>query len=114
MARARDTRDVWMKRVERWKDSGLTAKEFALEIGVNHHTLTHWKYQLERKGKGRRSDAAGGQTSPRPSFVEVSSSMLVRGEHIEVVVKGGDVVRVPVGFDGVTLERVLDVLRQQL
>jgi hypothetical protein len=36
---ARDTRTVGAKRVERLADSGLTAKEFAAEIGVNANTL---------------------------------------------------------------------------
>jgi len=31
----RVSRDEWAKRVERWKDSGLTAKEFASEVGIN-------------------------------------------------------------------------------
>ena len=35
MARTRLDRDEWRRRVERWKDSGLTAKEFAAETGIN-------------------------------------------------------------------------------
>jgi hypothetical protein len=31
---ARERRDVWEKRVERWRESGLTAQEYAAEIGV--------------------------------------------------------------------------------
>lgn len=29
------TRAEWAKRVERWKDSGLTAAEYAAETGIN-------------------------------------------------------------------------------
>ncbi len=32
-------REQWAKRVERWKDSGLTAKEFAAETGINAQSL---------------------------------------------------------------------------
>ncbi len=39
MARKRETRDEWQKRVERWKDSGLTAEVFAAETGINAGTL---------------------------------------------------------------------------
>jgi hypothetical protein len=38
---AREKREVWAKRVQRWADSRLTAKEFASETGVNENTLAH-------------------------------------------------------------------------
>jgi hypothetical protein len=31
----RSTREEWAARIARWKDSGLTAAEFASEIGVS-------------------------------------------------------------------------------
>ena len=34
------------KWVERWKDSGLTAKEFAAEAGLKASALYHWRSQL--------------------------------------------------------------------
>src|SRR5260370_16540943 len=45
----RTGREEWAKRVARWKDSGLTAKEFATELGINPRSLVFWKWQL---GKG--------------------------------------------------------------
>ena len=44
----RVSRDQWAKRVERWCESGLTAAEFAAEIGVKEATLRHWKWALRR------------------------------------------------------------------
>jgi hypothetical protein len=38
--RARVEREEWAKRVERWRDSGLTTAEFATELGINPRTLT--------------------------------------------------------------------------
>ena len=38
--RARVEREEWAKRVERWRDSGLTTAEFAAELGINPKTLT--------------------------------------------------------------------------
>lgn len=43
---SRESRETWTKRVERWGDSGLTAKEYATEIGVNVHSLSWWKWHL--------------------------------------------------------------------
>jgi hypothetical protein len=35
----RESRETWAKRVERWRDSGLTAKEYAAELGINVRSL---------------------------------------------------------------------------
>jgi hypothetical protein len=61
----RETREVWAKRVERWKDSELTAKEFASEIGVNVHSLLWWRWRLGAEAKGEFSprQRAGGSRS---------------------------------------------------
>ena len=40
------SRRLWTKRVERWRESGLSANEFATELGVNAATLAQWKYRL--------------------------------------------------------------------
>ncbi len=39
-------REAWAKRVERWKDSGLSAKEYAAETGLNAHSLSWWRWRL--------------------------------------------------------------------
>ncbi len=43
----RESREIWEKRVERWRDSGLSVKEFAREVGVNPHTLAGWRWRLK-------------------------------------------------------------------
>lgn len=48
----RENREVWAKRVERLADSGLTAKEFAAEIGVNVNTLAGWRWRIGCRGSG--------------------------------------------------------------
>jgi hypothetical protein len=92
--------------VTRWAESGLTARQYAARIGVNHQTLSHWKYKLARE---ERDEQAGGDAGRAPEFVEVTT-MLVVDVPLEIVAASGDVVRVPVGFDEETLARVLDVL----
>ena len=49
---SRTSRAEWAKRVERWQDSGLTAKEYAAETGLNASTLSYWKRRLVSKAKG--------------------------------------------------------------
>lgn len=40
------TRQEWAKRIERWKDSGLTAAEFAAETGISAKSLSWWRWNL--------------------------------------------------------------------
>jgi transposase-like protein len=49
-----DPRELWLKRVERWKDSGLSAREFAAEVGINAQTLSYWRWKLKKVAKAPR------------------------------------------------------------
>ena len=52
--------------MERLADSGLTAKEFAAEIGVNANTLAGWRWRLRSREDGderRRSETRRGPPS---------------------------------------------------
>jgi hypothetical protein len=50
--RWRVARQDWAKRVERWRDTGLSCAEFAAELGVNTRTLTCWKWMLNKEARG--------------------------------------------------------------
>jgi hypothetical protein len=52
--RTRVAREEWAKRVERWRDSGLTTAEFAAELGINPHSLTYWAWTLKREASGQK------------------------------------------------------------
>jgi len=107
---ARERREVWAKRVERWKESGLTAAEFAAEMGLNPRTLAHWKWYLGRERASRP------QPTP-PKFVEVVTPTAIatdpaadKTEPLELVLRDGLVVRVPPRFDQAALHRLLVAL----
>jgi hypothetical protein len=101
----RDARATWAKRVERWRASGLSAGEFAAEIGVNARTLTYWKWKL---GQSEAHD----ESSRRAEFVEVEAPTCEAAvcEQLEVVLESGVVVRVPARFDADALRRVVAAL----
>lgn len=116
------SREVWAKRVERWVDSGLTAKEFAAEMGINPRTLTYWKWRLGKdraEGRRRPSSRSGARRKgqrrsrrPTPTFVEVTpvkSAEDVSARALELAV-GRYTVRVANGFGPETLTQLLDVL----
>ena len=111
----RATRETWAKRVERWGDSGLTAKEYAAELGISPHSLSWWKWRLSkpslspvRKRVGRAAKTPG--VGPL-TFVEVAAPAMA--EPIEVVLPSSVRVRVPTSFDAATLGRLLDVLEER-
>jgi len=69
----REGQEVWAKRVARWRDSELTANEFAREIGVNANTFKHWAWKLgAAAGANRRSRQQRPRGERSASFVEVA------------------------------------------
>jgi len=109
--------------VERWKDSGLTAKEFAAETGINANTLSNWGWKLAVQ---RRSSpqANAVPTRSEATFVDVTPSSAVgmtpqaalrsgaevvslEPEPLEIVLRDGRLIRVPLHFDDGALRRVV-------
>jgi hypothetical protein len=118
-------REDWAKRVERWRDSGLSCAEFAAEIGVNARTLTYWKWMLGKEARGEKrawparkarsarvlGPAASGPPRSPPAvtgLVEVQAAP--RDGRFELELGAGRRLRVPVSFDVADLRRLLDVL----
>lgn len=120
--RERSSREQWRKRVERWRDSGLTAAEFSAEVGINPRTLAFWKWKLSKEDAGEstkprsrraprsRSTALQPARFDAVTFVEFAPAE-DRTVPIELVI-GRYVVRVPGSFDADVLGRVLDVVER--
>jgi hypothetical protein len=103
----RARQEEWAKRVERWRDSGLTAEQFASELGVNVGTLRYWKYKLA-KTPAERARATPGPLPlvelPRPQRAPATDAGLI------VELARGRSIRVPAAFDTDALKRLLAVL----
>ena len=113
----RTSREEWAKRVERWGDSGLTAKEYAAEIGIKAHTLSWWKWRLSsdapaqgRRRRARHAPTAGAGATPL-TFVEMATA--VAHEPLQVVLPSSIRILVPATFDAPALGRLLDVLEHR-
>ena len=112
----RESRGVWTKRVERWRESGLSANEFATELGVNAATLAQRKYRLAAEARA----AMPSETTLDPaalSFFEVNAeAQPVAAERpaaqstFDLVLLNGITVRVPSQFDVSALRRLVDVM----
>ena len=120
----RTSRETWAKRIERWKESGLTAKEFAAEVGLSASSLQWWKWRLgagatwQPAKRGRTRSSTGrpaALTKPRSispvTFVEMSAPIV--SDALEVILPSTVRVCVRPGFDDTTLGRLLDVLERR-
>lgn len=95
-------------------ESGLTAKEYAGEAGLNVNSLGHWKWKLSAEA---RRAAPREQRAGAPPVVEVKLGPRAadpdRHEdagRFEVVLPGGATVRVPPRFDGAALRELVRAL----
>jgi len=108
------SREEWAKRVARWKDSGLTAKEFATELGINPRSLTFWKWQL---GKGSERSAASSAVTVKSDKESTTRTLPLielaqpsAPARFELELGGGRRVTIPATFDADALRRLLAVL----
>ena len=113
--RERTSRAEWQKRIERWNDSGLSAEQFAAELGINAGTLRHWKYFLGKQG--RRSVSASAPMASASALVEVRASGVATAAvsplPFELELGADRKLRIPPQFDAVALERLLAVLEHR-
>ena len=127
----RESREVWEKRVARWRESGLSAREFAAEVGIKAGTLGWWSSRLRQGGPGEGATgphrprkertartAPAASTAPPVKWVEVVG---VEGHTVQrdgaaapmpvfELVVAGRTIRVPAGFDAESLRRLLAVV----
>lgn len=106
--------------MQRWQDSGLTAREFASELGLKATTLTFWKWRLKKDQEtdasksAPRSKLARSRVAKAIQFVELKTLTTPVGPldtRLELVI-GSCIIRIPNGFDDVTLRRLLVAVRE--
>jgi transposase len=105
----RGTQERWSERVERWRESGLTAGEFSRKIGVSKATLYWWSSKLPSR---REKTSLVRAAAPSPiTFVEMP--LRARRSPIEVILPSGHRLRLPSDFEAPAVERLLDVLEHR-
>jgi hypothetical protein len=124
-------REIWVKRVARWRESGQTALDFAAAYGLNADRLRHWGWRLERELEPATPTVTPPPTESSPNtgvvvpFVEVQRAPTTATrvkvtpttkpepttESIEIITPSGLRVRVPSNFNDDALRRVLAAVR---
>jgi hypothetical protein len=113
--RERASRREWARLVSEWRRSGRRSKEFAAERGVNAGTLLWWSSKLRGERGGRRAARSRRGTSGRAVQLAELPIVELRGgvndDRFELELSVGRRLRIPPGFDGAALERLLVVLK---
>jgi hypothetical protein len=107
------SRKEWQKRIERWRDSGLSAERFASELGINAGTLKYWKYRLGKAASGPVASEPARRSSRVPHvapFVEVSAATAVASSPFVLELGDARRLQIPEQFEVSALERLLSVL----
>jgi transposase len=103
-------RQRWTERVEQWKQSGLTAREFAEQAGLNAGTLSYWKWRLSRSPVEASSPRTGRKRHVRkPKLVELTPVAL-SDDRVELELSNGHRLRVPSRFDARALARLISIV----
>jgi hypothetical protein len=102
------TRGEWVEIIKAWKDSGLSAAQFADEQGLQASSLTKWQWRLRKQPK-RLSEAGP------PHLVQVSvADLMGTGDtstsRWELTTIQGHRLRVLVPVAGAELEVLLGAL----
>jgi transposase-like protein len=104
-----------LAQVRAWTASGLSAAQFAPQVGASPSTLAWWRWKLRREGALRsRSRRHRGRAKTPLAFVEIAPEATAEGPRAGAVLElqvADVVLRIPEGFEERTLARVLQVLR---
>ena len=94
----------WRRWLAEWRSSGLSVRQFCERRRLSEPNFYAWRRALARR------------EALRPAFVPVKvvgDEGAKAGDLLELVLTGGRRVRVPVGFDTATLQRLLAALEEQ-
>lgn len=109
--RPRRSRAMWLEEIERWRQSGQSAVEYASQHGLHAGTLVSWSSKL----RSNSSVAAEKGRHEQEAFVPVrvtepKVTALAAGDSIEVVLCNGRRVLVHGEFGAARLGRLLDIV----
>ena len=116
--RDRPKERFWRTMVRQWRRSGLSVRDFCADRELAEGNFYAWRRtiaQRDQQARCRRNEDCHGPTANRPAFVPVhvaDAAALAHPRALEVVLGGGRLLRVPVGFDAVTLRQLLTVLEE--
>ena len=112
-----DREQFWRDHIAGWKSSGLSLRLYSERHGLKAGTLGYRNSRLKAHAADALTSSAGPETAATFLAVHVAEPVVSvsepRYDRIELVLKGGSILRVGRGFDAVTLDRLLDVVERR-
>ena len=120
--RSAEKEAYWRKMLRRQRDSGLTVRQFCKDHGLSEASFFSWQREIairDRQAAGTTEKGSSSlreqRTSPprvnRAPFIPIRLSGT---SALELVHPRGHVLRIPAGFDGGCLEKVLQLLDREM
>ena len=107
-AESTDRRQFWHRTVKRWKSSGLSVRQFCRNEGLSEPTFYSWRKEVTGRTT-RRSSAK--RTRRASTFIEVSLPDAGPAP-LELVLRGGAILRIAPGTDTALFQHVLSILQE--
>ena len=102
----------WRRVVRRWRRTGLSIRAFCGAEGIGEHLFYWWRRELARRDQHKAAAHKVTAAAKSAAFVPVRV-VVDQAAGIEIVLRGGQVVRLQSGFDRQALSQVLAILEGQ-
>lgn len=99
-----EKREEWLRHLESWKESGLSANKYCIENGINKSSFRYW---IDRDNK---------KPTKKKSFIEVKipQTLPVNGNNKFSLKYESYEIMIPSAFDKTDLYKILDVLKMRI
>jgi transposase-like protein len=113
--------NYWRRLLGRWRQSGLTGRDFCAEHGVSEPSFYSWRREIARRDQQqatarKRTAPAAAPTMVTPqcggAFLQLALESSAPPPAIEVVLAQGRLLRVRPGFDAASLHQLLRLLEE--
>ena len=96
-----EKREKWLRHLETWKKSGLSANKYCIENGINKSSFRYW---IDRDNKkATKSESFIKLKIPKTLPVNGNNKFSLKYESYEIMI--------PPAFDKKDLDKILDVLK---
>ena len=109
----------WRKMVRQQRRSGMTVRQFCKDHGLSEASFFSWQREIAIRDRQAAGTAENGSSArkkhviPPPMDSPFIPLHLSGASALEVVHPRGHVLRIPAGFDGRCLEKVLQLLDRE-
>jgi hypothetical protein len=93
-------REYWSKLIEEQEASGQAVRPFCRERNLGEHSFYQWRKRLREK------------QTVRFAVIETKTMSAEMPASLELMLSGGERLRIGAGVDGATLRLVLDAVRR--